>query len=93
MSMLEWSAKFNDMDYKRVALDELPNGYRVSTVWLGLDHSFGGATPLIFETMVFPADGWGDEDCARYSTEAEAIDGHAAMVAKWTSAAHPKERG
>jgi hypothetical protein len=26
---------------------------RVSTVFLGLDHSFGGPIPLLFETMIF----------------------------------------
>lgn len=51
----------------------------VSTVFLGLDHQFGGGPPLIFETMVFttdtndPADGI----CERYSTWNEALKGHA----------------
>lgn len=78
-------------DYHRVAADVLPNGYWVSTVWLGLDHSFGEGEPLIFETMVFPCDAegrvtdWGDKDCERYSTEAAAKAGHAAMVAKWAA--------
>jgi len=39
---------------------------------------------MIFETMVFPKHGdWGELDCMRYSTEAEALAGHADMVAKW----------
>ena len=73
----------------RVAADVLPNGYWVSTVHLGLDHSFGQGPPLIFETMVFPCDAdghvtsWSEEDCDRYSTEAGALAGHAAMVEKW----------
>lgn len=45
----------------------------VSTVFLGMDHGFGG-TPLLFETMVFGGefDGW----CMRWSTWDEAESGH-----------------
>jgi hypothetical protein len=39
-------------DYKRVALTKVGQ-YNISTVWLGLDHSFGHGPPLIFETMIF----------------------------------------
>lgn len=67
----------------RVALDKLPNGYRVSTIWLGLDHQYSDGPPLIFETMVFPQDSWSEEECKRYSTEEQALAGHAAMVEKW----------
>lgn len=54
----------------------------VSTVWLGLDHSFAPTdAPLIFETMVFEDGGGGaDLDCHRYATESEAITGHELMV-------------
>ncbi len=34
-----------------VAKSEI-NGSTVSTVFLGLDHSFGGGPPMIFETMI-----------------------------------------
>ena len=52
----------------------------VSTVFLALDHNFGGTTTLLYESMVFggPLDG----DCERYATRAEALTGHAAMVAR-----------
>ena len=48
-------------------------------MWLGLDHSFLGGRPVIFETMVFggPHDG----DCERYCTEAQAREGHERVVA------------
>jgi len=49
---LVWARMTQDGDYKRVAWDELPDGSHLSTVWLGLDHSFAGK-PLIFETMRF----------------------------------------
>ena len=82
-NMRELEKKLGDSDYKRVALDEF-SGYRVSTVWLGLDHNFlESAKPLIFETMVFKGSGWGELDMERYSTEAEAIKGHKKMVRKW----------
>ncbi len=55
--------------------------YWVSTVYLGIDHSFGSGPPLIFETMIF--DNEADEFLSfqdRYSTEEQAVAGHAAAV-------------
>jgi len=74
-----------DKEYKRVAETTLADGKWVSTVWLGLDHSFDDeGPPLIFETMVFPSrDDLSEIDCARYATEAEAIIGHQGMVREW----------
>lgn len=49
--------------------------YEISTVDLGLDHSFGIGEPLYYETMIF---GLNDEYeyMERYSTQEEAIKGH-----------------
>jgi hypothetical protein len=70
---------------RTVAKDLLPDGKRVSTVFLGMDHNFyGDGPPLIFETMVFPAVGYIELDMCRYSTEAEAVAGHQKMVEKWS---------
>jgi hypothetical protein len=81
----QWAKSF-DPAAKRVAETTLPNGRWVSTVWLGIDHSFGSGPPLIFETMVFPSkDDMSDLDCERYSTEREALEGHERLVAKWTN--------
>jgi hypothetical protein len=77
---MDWA--INPAD-KIVAKTTLPDGKLVSTVWLGIDHQFGNGPPLIFETMVFPADSYSDLDCERYSTETEALAGHEAMVKKW----------
>jgi hypothetical protein len=55
----------------------------VSTVFLGADHGLGDGPPLIFESMVFPLDSVADLDGKRYSTYAEALHGHAALVRKW----------
>jgi hypothetical protein len=56
------------------------NGYVVSTVDLGLDHSFGIGDPLYYETMIFKKNGdsidFRDLYCKRYSTEDEAREGH-----------------
>ena len=51
---------------------------RVSTVFLGLEHSFGEGPPVLFETMVFG--GTLSDEMDRYCTWDEAEAGHAAMV-------------
>lgn len=67
---------------RRVAFDT-DDETDVSTVFLGMDHSFGEGPPVLYETMVFPAGTVDDRDCRRYRTRAEAVAGHAEMVAKW----------
>lgn len=74
-----------DMEYKRIAKTNIKSAsdpaidWDVSTVWLGLDHSFGDGPPIIFETMVF-GDGDGDQYMQRYATEEQARAGHAETV-------------
>ena len=46
----------------------------VSTVFLGMDHSFNGGTPVLFETMIFG--GEYDQYQERYCTWDEAERGH-----------------
>jgi len=62
-----------------VASTEVAPGVSVSTVFLGLDRSFGRTgPPLVFETMAFDADRryqW------RWSTWDEAVVGHEAALA------------
>jgi len=53
---------------------------RISTVFLGLDHSFGSGPPLWFETMIFG--GPLNDECWRYTTYAEAEAGHAVAIEK-----------
>lgn len=97
----EWADLFEDTANKRVARDVLPvpgvpaGEAFVSTVWLGIDHSFGDGPPLIFETMVFS--GTVESNVfgrrvrhmrnvgniqLRYHTEAEALAGHADVLAR-----------
>jgi hypothetical protein len=55
----EWVTLFFATD-RHVAHDSIGE-YEVSTVWMGLDYSFGNGTPLIYETMIFGPDdlhGW-----------------------------------
>jgi hypothetical protein len=76
--------RVSERKYKILKQETLKTGYWVSTVWLGLDHSFERGPPLIFETMVFESkDHSSDLDCARYATEEEAFAGHAEMVKRW----------
>ncbi len=63
LGLYEWVALLEDKEYSRVGLDER-DGIRVSTVWLGLDHSFGSGPLHIFETMVFD-----DQDTHETSSE------------------------
>jgi hypothetical protein len=50
----------------------------VSTVFLGLDHSWDDGPPLLFETMIFG--GYYDEYPIRYATIQEARAGHRRVV-------------
>ena len=67
------------MGANRTVGDDTFGNVRVSTVFLGLDHSHGHGEPVLFETMVFG--GKHDELMARYSTHTEALNGHREIVA------------
>lgn len=83
-------------DYRRVEFTEV-GGYDVSTVWLGIDHAFGGGPPLIFETMIFtrcPGEGVIEpEGALRYVSESDARLGHADVVAALRAQLAPPEIG
>jgi hypothetical protein len=77
----EWGRCFESAD--RIVAQDTIGSVRVSTVFLGLDHSFlPGGPPLFFETMTFgqPL----DQECVRYSTWEEAEAGHTAMLLRVT---------
>jgi hypothetical protein len=76
--LLTWARWFETAD-RHVRLTE-QGDVMVSTVFLGLDHSFSGDEAILFETMVFAADHGGQME--RYSTWDEAEAGHARWVAK-----------
>lgn len=86
MPMSEWEG-LHMTDYRRVG-DTTVGDVRVSTIWLGLDHSYTlDGPPLIFETMVFG--GHHDMDGERYATEAAALAGHDRWVAAVRAHAQP----
>lgn len=89
MTLRQWIEVWenNPRAYRRVEATTvtLPDGSSrwVSTVWLGVDHSFGrGTRPLIFETMIFATDdATGDEGGQwRWHTEREARESHEIIV-------------
>ena len=81
ISLMEWADLFEDMKYRKV-MDTYIKNYHVSTVWIGLNHSFGSEDIRIFETMIFgdneddELDGWME----RYRTEEEARLGHEEVI-------------
>ncbi len=78
--IFEWSKWFETGD-RDLVQTRLKNGMVVSTVFLGLDHRFmGEGKPILWESMIFnPVDG--DDRQERYTSHAEAMAGHLALVA------------
>lgn len=72
---LKWRKKQPE-DYYRVASTDV-KGKTVSTVFLhGIDHSYDGGKPVLWETMIFPE---GDY-CERYTSYEDALKGHQQAV-------------
>lgn len=65
---------------QRVAWTEI-NGITVSTIFLGIDHNWGGSgPPVLFETMIeLPGQGWSGQ--RRYSDLRQAMIGHDVIAA------------
>lgn len=91
--LMTWAGWFETAD-RRVARTELADGaIEVSTVFLGLDHSFGSGVRRLFETMVFyhhPTDSRRSDDAPmeRYPTWATAEAGHARIVEQVRAGLH-----
>jgi hypothetical protein len=81
---LEW-AQWLENSSRHIGYHSV-SGFIVSTVFLGINHSFGHGPPLWFETMVFRADGnqeliaGQDYEQLRYSTIEDARAGHQLVV-------------
>lgn len=70
--------KLHVPEYFRIA-ETMIGDIRISTVWIGIDMGFHrDGPPIIFETMVFG--GSLDQECWRYATEAQAVEGHGFVV-------------
>jgi hypothetical protein len=76
--MEEW---LKDANNRRVGYHALGAGLRLSTVFLSVDHGFGGR-PLWFESMVLDENAR-DHECIRYETIQEARIGHANLLRIW----------
>ena len=78
---LTWAQWFEANHHRRSVARDHFGDVLVSTVFLGIDHRFhGDGPPILWETLVFggPLDGEG----GRYASLADALRGHAAMVAR-----------
>lgn len=73
----DWS--FQDLITRIVNKTNIEN-IEISTVFLGLDHSYDNGPPLLFETMIFGGDF--DQMFWRYSTYDEAEIGHNDVIRK-----------
>ena len=77
INVLAWASWF-ETGKRQVALDTFGR-VQVSTVFVGMDHSFGAGPPMVFETMIFG--GAHDRYMTRCSTYAQAERMHAEAVA------------
>lgn len=81
---LQTWARWFEKGGRKVAYEEIGDS-GISTVFLGIDHSFDGGPPLLFETMVFG--GNLDQEMTRCTTWEEAEAMHRAMCERVRSAA------
>lgn len=72
MEYAEWMQE--NPDKRIVKQTTLPDGTKISTVFLGLNHAWGDGPPILFETMVFG--GEHDQFQERYETWGQAEEGH-----------------
>lgn len=74
----EYSKWINKNPKQKVVKQELINDCKISTVFLGLDHSWESDIPVLWETMIFG----GKEDMYqdRYASYKEALIGHEKAV-------------
>lgn len=85
---LVWGRWHDDINNRRVALDhghDKDGDWELSSVCLGLDHSFDEhGPPIIFETMLFRKDksASDDGDCWRFATWQETMSFHKRKVAE-----------
>jgi hypothetical protein len=89
--LIAWAQTFEKAD-RVVMQTRLIDGSRISTVFLGLDHQWGDGPPHLFETCLFSGEKYFNsilkrevsesEIVARYSTWAEAEEGHIEWIEK-----------
>lgn len=77
--LMTWAQWMESEKGNRVVQQTAVGEVSVSTVFLGLDHGFGGK-PKWFESMVFGGTMDGEQE--RYETWNEAVAGHEKLVAR-----------
>jgi hypothetical protein len=80
--LLTWARWLED-DNHRIVAQEIVAGFKVSTVFLGVDHGLHGhGPPILWETMIFGPDHKTAFDGyqERYTSRREALEGHDAAV-------------
>lgn len=75
----EFVKMYDDHSKRSIGRTQVGNLF-VSTVFLGLDHSFGGPELLLYETMIFWNGKGTDQYQERYSTRKEAGRRHKEIV-------------
>lgn len=72
---MTWAKWFENSNEKRIIAKDKIGDSTVSTVFLGLDHSFTDSDiPVLWETMIFG--GKHNDYLERYSSKEDAIKGH-----------------
>lgn len=72
--IIKWANKHHMQ--RRIKFDENET-YKISTIFLGIDHNYEEfGDPILFETMIFFEGDWQDETQKRYETYEQAIEGH-----------------
>lgn len=74
----EWVKKHGTTVAESSFLDTGGEKIQVSTVFLGLDHSYNSTIPILWETMVFG--GLLNQEQQRYASFQEALKGHNEVV-------------
>lgn len=99
--LMKWWKWLQALDNRRIAKTEC-GPYVISTLFLGLDHAFGGGPPILWESMAFLKKDWDakctlgqikplpDQDCDRCSGSREqALAMHQSMVNKMSAIVEP----
>jgi hypothetical protein len=77
-----WFVWFLDMNNRRIALDQIGD-VSISTVFCGIDHSYGTAPqPIVFETMISGGEHDGRQSRSASWEEAEAAHAEAMMLVR-----------
>ena len=87
ITLMEWAALMQDLGYIRIGLSKLghgPSKKRLSTVWMGLNHSLvDHGPPVIFESMLFQTVTWCELGSWRTSTVEDARATHWNLASRY----------